>query len=667
MVAETHFGRRPAKPLRPEIRFITLAGVALTFCLPLLELLVPTLPIYFNGKLYDEYLLSGTDRSVSDRIRIVDVDEQSLREHGQWPWPRYKIAAMLDRLSQAGAISISFDMMFPEKDRTSIAVIRDDLKKNLNLAVDLAADKPYPDNDRLLAESIAQSPTVLGYQFLFDEPAAESDCRLHPLNLAGATGPVAPLGFQWDAPFVTCNLPLLTDSARHSGFFNVSPDADGILRTVPMIMFHKGRLYPSLALATVLKALKIEEVGLKRHFDDYRLVLGRTEVPLDARAGLLVKFRGPGRSYRYYSASDLLSGKVGREEIADKIVLISTSAAGLKELRATPTDPLFPGVEVHATVVDNLITADFLSRPSSALGIEFLATVVCGILYVCIAVRGGALRTLWLAAVGVAGLFGGTLALFQLKGIYLSPIMPVMTLIADFAVLNLLKFWREEQKSRRQTRDLAQAQTAIIESLAALTETRDPETGGHIKRTQEYVRLLAEALRREPLFSRELTDETIAQLHQSAPLHDIGKVGVPDCILLKPDVLSAEEYEEMKKHALLGRQVIAAIQRKLGNRSFLATAHEIIYTHHEKWDGSGYPQGLKGEEIPLSGRLMAIADMYDALTSGRVYKEILPHAEAVRVMSEHAPTHFDPRIFKMFLEICAEFQLVARKHADGGA
>jgi response regulator RpfG family c-di-GMP phosphodiesterase len=105
----------------------------------------------------------------------------------------------------------------------------------------------------------------------------------------------------------------------------------------------------------------------------------------------------------------------------------------------------------------------------------------------------------------------------------------------------------------------------------------------------------------------------------------------------------------------------------LGNRSFLATAHEIIYTHHEKWDGSGYPQGLKGEEIPLSGRLMAIADMYDALTSGRVYKEILPHAEAVRVMSEHAPTHFDPRIFKMFLEICAEFQLVARKHADGGA
>ncbi|RJQ84049.1 MAG: CHASE2 domain-containing protein [Desulfobacteraceae bacterium] len=660
---DIHAGRKEPTGW-PGYKFITCAGLAVTIGLPLLALLAPTVLGYFNGKLYDEFLLRITPGRASHRILIVDVDENSLREHGQWPWPRYKMATLLDRLNQAGAAAIGLDILFPEKDRTSLAIIQENLRHDLNLTLEFQSSDLFPDNDRLLADAISRSPAVLGYQFLFDLPPVPSDCGLHPLNLTGGTNVGAPAHFQWNASRITCNLRLLTENAGHSGFFNVSPDADGILRSAPLIMAYGDQFYPSLALASVMKALKIERIALTRRINEYDLVLGRTTVPLDPRGGLLIKYRGRAKTFPYISAADLLAGRVPEAALKDKIVFVSTSAAGLKEFRSTPTDPLFPGVEVHATIADNLLTADFLHRPASAPGIEFMAALLCGMGYVCATAKSGALRSFLLFSAGAAGIGWISFRLFDARGVFISPMMPLLVLTADFSLLNLLKFRREEHKSRQQTRDLALAQAAIIESLAALTETRDPETGGHIKRTQAYVRLLAGALRKQRDFSAVLTDDMVDLLYQSAPLHDIGKVGVPDRILLKPGRFSEEEFAEIKRHTTIGRDVIAAIQHRLGERSFLSIAHEITSTHHEKWDGSGYPQGLQGEKIPLSGRLMAIADMYDALTSGRVYKEVLSHEEAVRVMSEHARESFDPRIFKTFLEIQEDFHQVARRLAD---
>ena len=635
-----------------------------TVGLPLLALLLPTVLSYFNGKIFDEFLLRTYRGAVSDRILIVDVDENSLRVHGQWPWPRYKIAAILDRLTRTGAASISLDMIFPEKDRTSLAIIREDLRQDLNVSIGFEEDIQYPDNDLLLADAIFRSPVVLGYQFLFDVQTAPNDCRLHPLHIVGMREDGDTSLLPWHPSNVTCNLSAFASRALHSGFFNVSPDADGILRRVPLFMAYGDQFYPSLALASVMMAAKIDQVELLRGIENNRLVLGKTAVPLDSRGALLVNYKGKGRTYPYISAADLLAGNIQQTDIKDKIVFVSTSAAGLKEFRSTPTDPLFPGVEVHATVADNLLTANFLTRPSSALGIESVAALVCGFLYVFATAKASARRSLLIATIAGTALWFSSYYLFNAHGIYISPILPLIVLIGNFALLNLLKFRREEVKSRQQTRDLALAQAAIIESMAALTETRDPETGGHIKRTQEYVRLLARALRHDPAYSSDLSDEIIDLLHKSAPLHDIGKVGVPDRILLKPDRLSTDEFEEMKKHATIGSNVIAAIQQRLGDRAFLRIAHEITFTHHEKWDGSGYPRGLKGEQIPLSGRLMAIADMYDALTSGRVYKKILSHEEAVQVMTDLAAASFDPRIFAIFLEIREDFHAVARKLAD---
>lgn len=643
---------------------ITGFGLVLTIGLPLLALMMPTVLGYFDGKLYDEFLMRAPAGRPSERILIVDIDESSLRRHGQWPWPRYKIAAILDKLSQAGAAAIGLDIMFPEKDRTSLSIIQADLMHDLNLSVDFKACEHCPDNDHLLAGAISRSPVVLGYQFLFDTSAASRECGLHPLNLTANRKSAAPGRFPVSATTVACNLPLLSEKADYSGFFNVAPDEDGILRRVPLVMQYDNRLYPNLALAVVMRAMKLDRIGLIRHYEDYILMLGQTPVPLNSRGALLVKYRGRGRTYRYVSAADLLDGRIAQNAIQDKIVFVGTSAAGLKEFRATSTDPLFPGVEVHATVADNLLRGDFLSRPAAALGIEFMAALLCGFFYVFATGKAGALRSLLLVSAGGAGLMLVSFRIFEAKGIFFSPILPLLVLSANFALLNLLKFWREELKSRQQTRDLALAQAAIIESMASLTETRDRETGRHIKRTQEYIRLLAVALQKRPAYAARLTDEVVDLLYQSAPLHDIGKVGVSDRILLKPGTLSSEESREMQKHVIIGRDIIAGIQQRLGNRSFLGIAHEITDTHHEKWDGSGYPRGLKGEQIPLSGRMMAIVDMYDALTSRRVYKEALSHEAAIKVMSDEAAASFDPDIFRAFLAVCEEFRNVARKLPD---
>ncbi|MES2612284.1 MAG: two-component system response regulator [Pseudomonadota bacterium] len=221
---------------------------------------------------------------------------------------------------------------------------------------------------------------------------------------------------------------------------------------------------------------------------------------------------------------------------------------------------------------------------------------------------------------------------------------------------------------QKRTRELAAIQDVTILAMASLAETRDNETGNHIRRTQHYVRALATALKTHPRFSSALSDHVIDMLYKSAPLHDIGKVGIPDRILLKPGRFEPHEFEVMKTHTTLGRDAIQHAEDQLGMPvEFLQYAKEIAYGHQEKWDGSGYPQGLAGEAIPLSARIMAVADVYDALISRRVYKEGMPHAKAVDIMREGRGSHFDPDILDAFLGMLDEFQRIAQKFADSDA
>ncbi|WP_298940259.1 HD domain-containing phosphohydrolase [uncultured Psychromonas sp.] len=222
-------------------------------------------------------------------------------------------------------------------------------------------------------------------------------------------------------------------------------------------------------------------------------------------------------------------------------------------------------------------------------------------------------------------------------------------------MLDSLEFAQHEVKT---TRDVA------IVSLSALAESRDNETGAHILRTQEYVKALAENLSESSAYAALLTPSYIELLYKSAPLHDVGKVGIPDNILLKPGKLTDDEFEIMKGHAQIGADALSTAEKQLGSSSFLEIAKEIALSHHEKWNGSGYPNQLSGESIPLSGRLMALADVYDALISKRVYKPAFSHQEAKDIIMKGEGSHFDPAVVKAFIAIENKFVAIAADFQD---
>ena len=217
-----------------------------------------------------------------------------------------------------------------------------------------------------------------------------------------------------------------------------------------------------------------------------------------------------------------------------------------------------------------------------------------------------------------------------------------------------------ESEVARRTEEIGMVQDATMIALGSLAETRDNETGNHIRRTQCYIRALAEKLADHPRFRKQLNAENIQLLYKSAPLHDIGKVGIPDTILRKAGKLDEKEFEIMKRHTVLGRDAILAAEDRLDSpNTFLAMARELAWSHHERWDGKGYPRGLAGDDIPLPGRLMAIPDVYDALISKRVYKKAYTHEEAVDFIKAGDGKQFDPDILEAFLEISDTFRDIA--------
>jgi PAS domain S-box-containing protein len=220
---------------------------------------------------------------------------------------------------------------------------------------------------------------------------------------------------------------------------------------------------------------------------------------------------------------------------------------------------------------------------------------------------------------------------------------------------------RAEREQQRLAAQLQEARAATILGLAKLAEYRDEGTGTHLERIREYCRIIAEQMAKQPKYRNYITVDYIEDIYRSSILHDIGKVGVPDAILLKPDQLTPEEFEVIKTHTLLGGDALNAIDSRFEGYSFLTLGKEIAYYHHEKWDGSGYPKGLNGEKIPLSARMVAIADVYDALTSKRFYKEAFSHSKAREIIVKSKGTHFDPDVVDAFLAVESDFRRIRRE------
>ena len=212
---------------------------------------------------------------------------------------------------------------------------------------------------------------------------------------------------------------------------------------------------------------------------------------------------------------------------------------------------------------------------------------------------------------------------------------------------------------RMKSETIAKMQTALIMTLADMVERRDKNTGHHIKKTAAYVELIAKEMQREGIYPEILTDDYIQNMVESAPLHDVGKITIPDAILNKPGKLTEEEFELMKTHAAAGGKIIGSLIRTVPDSDYLYEAKNLATYHHEKWDGSGYPAGLSGEGIPLSSRIMAVADVFDALISNRSYKKGFPYEKALAIIQEESGTHFDPKVVAAFFAVKKEVLKIA--------
>ncbi len=649
---------------------ILLFGVILTACVTLFAFFQPGILDTIDSRVYDVFLQFLPSRQSSSLPIIVDIDDRSLNQYGQWPWPRYRIARLLTCIEKLNPRSVVLDILFPEPDRTSLGYLNRQIGKELHIHLDLSAvPQGLRDNDAALARTLASGPFVLGYKFSFDsKERSPSACRLKPARVFISRSKGAPSrGIPLLHPlYAVCNLPRLARSVRYSGFLNAMTDRDGVVRRVPLLMAYRGKIYPSLALAAMMQAFDIQQMALRVGRDgEESLVFGRRLIPLDERGNILIRFRGPGETFRHVSAAAILDGMVEKKQMEGHIVFVGTLAAGLNDFHATPFDPVYPGTEVHATIVDNILQGDFLRRPAWGRGIELLAGALVGLFSVVLLTCGGAVWSISIIGLSAGGLWFASKWMLANQGIFISPVIPFIMLVINFSFLSALKFWREERISRKRAKELADVQALTLETIVMVIETRHLETGGHVKRTQLYVKHLAQSMQKDEKYRRMLDKDTVDLLYRSSPLHDVGKVGVPDAVLKKPGRLDQEEFEVMKRHTIYGKMIFDLAEEKLGHNSFLSIARTIAYTHHEKWDGSGYPQGLKGEEIPLFGRIMAVADIYDALVSRRVYKQPLSHDKATAIILEKSGKDLDPDVVKAFLSVQKEFQEVARRFADG--
>lgn len=452
--------------------FLASMGVLVTIIMAAIYLWQPTFLVFLNLKTYDTLLRFVGQTKISDKIAIVNVDESSVARYGQWPWPHYRLAKLLNAINDLGAASVVVDFLLSEPDRTSLSVIQKEMARELGVHIKLSdIDLKHQDNDRLLAATLEKGNFILGMKFVFGPtaPPSQGNCILKPLAVmqkAQAAKMPVPT-YCYKASGVVCAIPVLAKSARSQGFLNVGLDSDGVLRRAPLLIDYQGHLYPSLALAAYLQLRGLNHVMVHLSELGARAVQVRDNlIPVDARARLLINYRDHAGSNKPVSATSILEGQVPREAIAGKVVLVGLSAAGIKDLVATPMSTDTSGVFIQANLLDNLIKRDYLSSPAYTPGLELGLIVLCGLLSAWLLARLRALGNLVLVGGGAMLVFGFSAWSLKQYGFYWSPLWPLLTLAMNFSLLNLARFRQEEKQVKSRTLELANTVTALRKEVS---------------------------------------------------------------------------------------------------------------------------------------------------------------------------------------------------------
>lgn len=640
-----------------------LAGVSIALAIGLGGLFNAAPVTRVDRFMLDNLLVRTASGARAPDTVVVDIDDASLAALGQWPWPRYRIAQLIGRIAAAHPAAIAMDIVFPEPDRTSLVDIQKTFQHDFGVHVSFNGVPPgLLDNDGYLGQEMARADVVGARYFYFDHvtrsdhplrPGVGFDGRVDLLSLDQATG-------------VLDNVEPIASHTRVSGFINSLPDADGVLRRLPLLIEYDGVVHPSLALAATMQALGVRSGRVESGADGLSIQVGRHHVPIDAAGYAVLRFNGPSRLYDSLSAVDVLAGRIEPAELRGKIVFVGSSAAGLHDVHRTAVDPYFPGLKIQSVMAQDILDGDAVRIPPwggrAALLIGLLVALAFSGMFA--AGRGLAMLSAF-SALSAAVLVAVVATVFVRASMFIPIGVPLLVLGALLVAAFVVRFAVNQHRVKHWRRQLENARQVTMESMAAVAETRDPETGGHIKRTQHYVRAIARQLQRAGHHTQTLNKEYIDLLFLSAPLHDIGKVGVPDQILLKSGPLNDDEMKIMQRHAEFGRTILHGAAEHIEGDNFLAIAGEIAGTHHEKWDGTGYPEGLRGHDIPLSGRIMAVADIYDALISHRCYKQPFSHDRAKSIMRDLRGTTFDPVVLDAFFAIESEILQIKARFRDG--
>lgn len=409
-------------------KFFTYFGLGLVVATIVISIyvLIPSQFEVFDNKLRDMLFINRGTIEPTGHVVIIDIDERSIKEIGQFPWKRNDVAKMINNLGGAGASAIGLDIMFPEPDKSSPHRVISELGIE-----DIVPKEKQLNYDELLASAIAETPTILGYTFDFDGRETHKHKEAPKIPATFIKINKGEHEYIEEADGVITNIPIIQNASHSSGFFNVRPDSDGIIRSVPLALTYGSNVYPSLALELTRMAFDEEQVEIIYDaFGVHSINLGGREIPTDEYGRIAVNYRGPSSTFKYISAVDIIKGEFNPADIEGKIILIGTSAAGLLDLRIIPYDAVYPGVEVHANVIDNIIAGDFLHIPAAiAPGINITLILIVAI-FVVVAIGYSSVLILpfIIAATAFLLLYFINYLLFT-EGIILSIFYPLFTLI----------------------------------------------------------------------------------------------------------------------------------------------------------------------------------------------------------------------------------------------
>ena len=431
-------------------RSLLCTGLLTSLVMSVAYLVQPAFISSTNNRTLDVVMNLAHRTAASGSIVIVDIDEKSLAGYGQWPWPRDLLARLLRTINESGASSIGLDMVLAEPDRSS--PLPSEGTRGHQAGVPGASGVPL-NRDQKLADTLAQGPFVLGYEFLFGNgPKARTSCGLHPPGLVWINMPDAlrNQAIFFTAQGLVCNRRLFSDAVTHSGFMNATPDADGILRRVPLLIRFEDRLYPSLALATLMQYQKSSQIEIRRRkgSGSLDLVLGGRSIPVDTQGNMIVQFSRRSDATPRISAGELLGGNSAPERLRNRIVLVGSSAAGLEPSYQTSLRPVHTHTEIHAQVLENLIAGQLAFRTGRFL----LWEVLVGLLVAaCTGLAIATMRILPSTAVCLtilAGTWLGMRLIFQAQGALLSPLFPTFLGVLNYAVLTIVKTWKIQVVAR---------------------------------------------------------------------------------------------------------------------------------------------------------------------------------------------------------------------------